>query len=326
MKVRLDSLDLDFQKSRERIDFADFHYFFGKMGAGKSTIARMVDFCLGASLQDVDMNPALQSEFISCELTLTVEGRTAHLMREHGSGQIRATWMSEGDQIQCLIPARKSNGEAVPGTGIEVISDLIYVLAGKTPPKVRRSKQDDDSDLGRLSLRDLLWYCYLDQDSIDSDFFHLDRNADHWKRLKSRDVLRFIIGFHQERVSELEIELETHRNERVKCEAGANALRSALSETELASDADIERTRQAIELEMGEIDKGIQDRRNQLAHLRTHEADALREQSLLLAQKEHSLQRSINEIESMMSGDQRHRNELISLSVKFRRTSSAREV
>ena len=62
----------------------------------------------------------------------------------------------------------------VAGTGIEVLSDLFFHLGGVTPPKVRRSKLKEDSDLERLSLRDLLWYCYLDQDTIDNEFFHLD--------------------------------------------------------------------------------------------------------------------------------------------------------
>ena len=69
-----------------------------------------------------------------------------------------------------------------PNTGVEVLSDLIYVLGGKTPPKVRKSKIDEDSDLARLSLRDLLWFCYLDQDHMDSSFFHLEREADFNKR------------------------------------------------------------------------------------------------------------------------------------------------
>ena len=50
MKVRLTELHLSFKKEKELIRFADFSYFHGQMGAGKSTIARLVDFCLGGNL------------------------------------------------------------------------------------------------------------------------------------------------------------------------------------------------------------------------------------------------------------------------------------
>jgi len=64
---------------------------------------------------------------------------------------------------------------------------------------------------------------------MDSSFFNLDHEANDWKRLKSRDVLRFLIGFHQEQVAELEAQVELARTERLRCEAGASAIRDALS-------------------------------------------------------------------------------------------------
>src|SRR5690606_30097853 len=131
-------------------------------------------------------------------------------------------------------------GPVIAGTPIEVVSDLIFYLGGKIPPKVRKSKIDEDSDLERLSFRDLWWYCYLDQDSIDSNFFHLDEHSNPFKRLKSRDVLRFVVGFHQEKVAELEAQLELHRSERMKSEAGVTAIRGALSSAQIASSSEIE--------------------------------------------------------------------------------------
>ena len=170
------------------------------MGAGKSSIARLVDFCLGG---DLELTPALQSEFVGATLTLRVLDHPLTLHRDRGAHQIRAQWNQGSDVLDVVVPARVGAGEVLPGTDIEVVSDLFFHLAGVTPPKVRRSKTREDSELERLSLRDLLWYCYLDQDTLDSEFFHLDASADPFRRNKSRDVLRFIIGFHQERVAAL---------------------------------------------------------------------------------------------------------------------------
>lgn len=47
MKFRLNSLDLMFRQEEVAIPFADVSYFWGRMGAGKTSIALMIDYCLG---------------------------------------------------------------------------------------------------------------------------------------------------------------------------------------------------------------------------------------------------------------------------------------
>ena len=60
------------------------------------------------------------------------------------------------------------------GTNVFGLSDLIFELAGIGPMRVRKNKSDPDAPLIPLSFRDLMWYCYLDQDELDSTFFHLE--------------------------------------------------------------------------------------------------------------------------------------------------------
>ncbi len=262
MNIRLTDLVIAFKKAHERIDFADFNYFYGQMGAGKSTIARLIDFCLGGDLGETEMTPALQTQFVSSSLSLKVAEISLVLERNANSNQVRARWSTPEQQYEVLIPARTAAGEVLPDTGVEVLSDLIYYLAGKTPPKVRRSKIKEDSELERLSLRDLLLYCYLDQDSMDSSFFHLDGDANPWKRLKSRDVLRFLVGFHQEHVAELEVQLELARAERLRCEAGATAIHEALSSAEIANEVELAAMRRELETAIQKTGVEIADARN----------------------------------------------------------------
>ena len=70
MKMRLNELHLICKKSVEPIVFDDISYFYGELGAGKSTIARLIDYCLGS--KQIVMTPALQSEFVAVALKLTV--------------------------------------------------------------------------------------------------------------------------------------------------------------------------------------------------------------------------------------------------------------
>jgi len=174
MQLRLEKLGLTCKSSVETLTFNDFNYYYGEMGAGKSTIARLIDYCLGS--KELVMTPALQSEFVSVSLDVSVGTTVVNLERQRNSAQLLARW----DDQQVIIPARTAAGSVIPNTEVEVLSDLIFHLNGMTPPKVRRSQTKEDSDLERLSLRDLLWYCYLDQDSMDSSFFNLIAMQNHF--------------------------------------------------------------------------------------------------------------------------------------------------
>ncbi|MER9412360.1 ATP-binding protein [Mesorhizobium sp. M0589] len=212
MKFNLISLKLSLRRADDQINFSKLSYFWGQMGAGKSSIARLIDYCLGGTIQ---LSPALQSEFVSATLTLELERATLSIERARDAADVFASWEDDQGRYSIVIPSRVAAGEVIPETGVESLSDLIFWLSEINPPRVRKSKTKADSKIVRLSLRDLLWYCYLDQDHIDSSFFYLEESAEFYMRLKSRDVIRYIIGYHDERVADLEAELDQLRANRI---------------------------------------------------------------------------------------------------------------
>src|SRR5277367_2195867 len=107
MRLRLQILELVCRESIEVIEFKDISYFYGEMGSGKSTIARLIDFAFGGT---IIMTPALQSEFVEVTLHLTVNDLPCVLTRARDSDQVRATWGPEGNQSQLMIPARRAAG------------------------------------------------------------------------------------------------------------------------------------------------------------------------------------------------------------------------
>ncbi len=318
--MRLKELQLTCKKSVEPIVFDDISYFYGELGAGKSTIARLIDYCLGA--EQMVMTAALQNEFVAVALTLVVEDTELRVERERESHRAVASW--NGSQL--LLPVRKAAGVVLPDTKVEVLSDLIFHLAGLAPPRVRRSQLRDDSDLERLSLRDLLWYCYLDQDSMDSSFFSLDRDADTFKRLKSRNVLRSILGVHQERVAELEEQLELIRRQRQGYAQSATILERSLREAQFSSLEEIEAQEKDGARQLELLDRRIQSIRGERESLVSHVADELRSEARQVASELEAVERALEEIESINADDRRHRNEILALSTKVRRLESARAV
>lgn len=326
MKLRLQSLELTFKKQRETITFSDFTYFYGQMGAGKSSIARLVDYCFGADLDEEGLTPALQQEFIAAELTIELEETVVSLERNAGETKIHASWQQGKESFEILVPARTPSGEVLAGTGVENLSDLIFYIAGVTPPKVRRSKTSEDSELQRLTLRNLLWYCYLDQDSMDSSFFHLDRLADQFKRLPSRDVMRYMVGFHQEQVAQLEAQIEQLRSIRQRNESGAKAMQDALDSAEIGDASQVLKRKQVLEAELKEVQEDLERVRAKSQQLRTHAAQALQNRGRDMANQLAELHRALLELSETLRRDREHRNELNALSSRFLRTQSARQL
>lgn len=322
MKFHINNLTLVFRKSTEIIPFSNISYFYGQMGAGKSSIARLVCYCLGSGL---DFSPALQSEFVSAILEISINSTTLTIERARESEQVHASWTEHDVKIDLILPARVANGIVLPGTPVEVLSDLFFHLSGINPPRVRKSKIKVDSDLARLSFIDILWYCYLDQDSFDSDFFNLGEDTNPFKRLKSRDVLRFILGFHQEKVAELESELQDLHIRKIQFTEAAKALQQALIEANVETEGEIIIKIDSLKkdsLLLAEQLNGLRKNRINIPH----GTDSLRERGRVLSSEIESLENAVPEIEKSIDQDLRHKNEILMLGIKVQRVAAARAV
>lgn len=327
MRFRLNSLVLSLRHGVETIVLHDVSYFWGRMGSGKTSIARLVDYCLGG---DIQLTPALQSEFVAATLDLSLARANLKIERPRDSDRVIAEWSFGDEGFLVSLPARTANGEVVPGSGVENLSDLVFWLSDVTPPRVRRSKIKQDSATARLSIRDLLWYCYLDQDEIDSSFFHLDENSNPFKKQKSRDVLRFIIGFHDERVAEIEAELDQLRGKRQTLSAAIESLITVLKEVGAESEIEISSRAHEIILQADaiqvELDEARQLAASSASKYTSHAADDLRIEARRLGDKIAEIETAIRDQLGVQDRDRRHLSELETLSVRLKRSLSAKAI
>jgi len=321
MKLAFSTLTLELKKQAVNIELSGFRYFYGPIGSGKSSIGRLVDYCLGGS---VDWTPALQKEFVSATVELAINGAEISLRRDRDAAKVVATWQSGGQCLQVAIPAKKAEDEVIPGTGVEVLSDLLFFLAKEEPPKVRRRKGRVDERLERLSFRDLYRFCYLDQQGMDSDFFRL--NSDNYPvKQKSVDAIRYILGYHSENVAELEARLQADREMRIGLQIGANALTKGLRE---AGFPDAE----TIEAKIAETQSALQAAKKQAVEAREARPKAplvdeeLRDRARSITLDILASQQQLDDLGIRIADLERHANELEMLSLRFQRTASARAV
>lgn len=325
MNLYLKSLRLEFRKSTETIEFDRFNFFWGKIGAGKSSIARLIDYCFGAH---VEWTYALQTEFVEAALSLEIGGEHLTIYRQKGAANVLATWTQKDEVHQVVLPARRPDEVVVPDTEVRVLSDLLFVLAGLPMPMVRKGRREGAQRMERLSFRDVYPFCYVDQDHIDSVFFRLEETADYYRRAKSVDTVRLLLGYHQDRVAAAEAELQEIHERRLAAKQAAQALEAFLKdagfESAMEIDARVEELRaeaEAIRAEgervRVEADIGVPEQ---------HAVDSLREEAKHLTFEIRRYEQQLDAVILRLQETTALINELKMLTIRYSRTKSARAV
>src|SRR4249919_3769037 len=143
MNFKLNRLVIQFGRSREEIDLNHhLNIFHGKISSGKSTIAKLIDACLGGSLPQV---PAIKQEFVSVELTAQIGKNEVLFERNAGSRQVQVSWTNEAGENASLMAPIDNAPAPIWGDKVYGLSDLIFELAGVGPMRVRRNKTDPDA-------------------------------------------------------------------------------------------------------------------------------------------------------------------------------------
>lgn len=320
MKIRFETLKLICRKSEEVIDLSSqISFFHGQLSAGKSTIARLIDFCLGASLE---ATTAIQQEMVAVQLTLQIADNQVLIERNKGENFLQVSWSGSSDPPTSVLVASRGDGAPVIADSIRNISDLILHLLGIPVIKVRKRTEDADSSLIRLSLRDILTFCYLPQEGLDSEFFLLMTPI---RREKSKDVLNYVLGFFSDQLNELQIEYDRIASDQRTKELSAKRIREFLAQFEFGTDADIDQELAAISNEVAILDAGIAGEVAQFKSS-THFADDERAQLLVVSRELTEAQEAAFDVARKIDEQRELKAELISMKFKTARADSARNV
>ena len=86
---------------------------------------------------------------------------------------VRVSWTTQTGAADSIGAPLAAQDTPIWSDDVFNLSDLIFRLCGVAPIKVRKRTRDPDSNLIRLSFRDVWWYCYLEQAHLDSSFYRL---------------------------------------------------------------------------------------------------------------------------------------------------------
>lgn len=318
MKVTLVELTLTTRKTVERIQFSPtVTFLYGPVGTGKSTVARLIDYCFGG---DLEQTPAIQREFVAVRLAVDLGPHRCEIERgARDTTSVRVSWSSLDLPAESVVAPLGAEGAPILGERVYNLSDLLFHLCGVEPIKVRKRYRDAESDLVRLSFRDVWWYCYLEQTHLDSSFFRLE---DAFKGRKSQDAMRFITGLHSERFSQLESELfRVLEQQKIKRES-VTQIRQFMSRFEFGTEDEIEaRIEQAkADLEDADARRRALDQQRSVA---IHPTDPLRTRLRQMSAELDALRQAEEEATASIGEQRALRAELITTKVKAQRTEQA---
>lgn len=327
MKFRMLNLHLETKKQGIDIQLNSINYFHGPISTGKSTIGRLIMYCLGKNMIET---PALTKEFVSAKLSFETKDYSVVSERKKESSKLIVSFrkLDNNEPESVIIPAKGSTGASViPKKEIMNMSDFLFFLSGIEPPKVRRSRMKEDTELIRLSFHDLLWYCYLPQNDMDSSFFNLGKDELFPKRLKSHDVLRYVFGYYQEKVSHLENELVESRQEQLACKQSAEQIRDILKESKIEETEKILEEQKELQKKVIQIEKEIKEiREKSIRTSKQNIVDELKEERRYLSNSIEELEIVLPEINNQISNQTKLKHEFLTAAMKSERTRSSMEL
>lgn len=209
-------------------------YIYGNIGVGKTTLISLIIYCLGGDLVET---PAVKDQFTSAEVHVEIDSKTFVFRREYSSPQI-------------FIRDIKGN---VINIHKKEITDFLFQQSGTYSIYY---EQKGSNTPNQLTLKNYLWYSYLRQSDIDSNFFYLNKGANEFYQIFSTNVLASLLGktpfidTHQKNI------LRTNRKRLAKYENGIEALEYVLGKEILDS---IEQKTISLRNELAQLNTSLVD-------------------------------------------------------------------
>lgn len=324
MKLLLETLRVKTRKGIFEIPFSKkITYYYGQSSVGKSTILRLIDWCLGE--ENIEKTAEIVDQFLGAKLSIILEEKKITLEREFGENEIVIEFTEDNEELSRKIPIKQKDYPIIPNTQIYTISDFLFHYGGLKPPHIKRSQLDSESGLERISFRDIMWYCYLKQEEMVSSLFYLESPDNYFKHKKSRETLRYLLEYNVDQVAELQVRLSELQEKRAGEENTIQELSKFLTEQNIENIEHLQTQRNDLIKEIEKLSNELVNVQNSLKSKNYDMVLELRKKRQSLLVYLEKIEEESNNVEKRLEQHEELRGEYVSANTKIIRTYSARD-
>ena len=269
----------------------------GAFSTGKSSILEFIAYCWVpvAILQHPEILRRVRSASLEVEL-----GGKAHVIERAVGEASSAAFVRPGrlgETGTAPTERRVIDPPGDPGS----LSSLLLSYCGLEGVELREAPTQAESGTDPLSIRDLLWLCYMPNERLDDK--NLLFESAHMKRLKLRQVVDVVFGVHNDKAVEVGRRVKELEARRGRARMEYDMTQKFLDEQELGTRVQVELVRNEAEATATAADRALADLDSQIhaastfaADLRARHCDAARraqQAAALLRDRETQLRRLI---------------------------------
>lgn len=246
--ISITSLNLIGYRKNYTIPFyPGINIIYGDSDTGKSSVLEFINYLLGAS--NIELADEVKSSVEYAALELEINGVKMTIKRDiYRPREYVEVYPCEVDKCPQFFPKKYSPVFTDPHAPDGFFSDFLLDSLGFPKVKIKVSPSKADSDVRRLSFRNIFKYVYLNQDDVGSKSF-LELNNPVFAT-RNREVLKYMFNVLDSSIAELEVEIASRTKESKAILSKYNSVSEFLRETDYDS-------RTSIDDAIDEIDKVI---------------------------------------------------------------------
>ncbi|MDU9397346.1 AAA family ATPase [Pseudomonas sp. zfem003] len=228
---------------------------YGDSDTGKSSILEFINYLLGAS--SVVMADEISSSITYAALEIRLNGVEYTIKRDvFKPAEFVEVYPCIFSECANNYPKKYAHKFGAPEGPDGYLSDFLMGELGLPKINIKVSPTKADSNLKRLSFRDLYKFSYLDQDEVGSKNL-LD--SANWSLFASnKEVFKYIFNVLDTSISELEQEISEQSKAARQYKSKYESVSEFLRETDYESQSSIDDSLEALDETINELEKELQ--------------------------------------------------------------------
>lgn len=222
----------------------------GPITTGKSSIFHIIDYCFGKKIHpkyiEIRKVSVALLEISIDEEVFTIERQ---LFAENKKITIHYVMIDDLDKVHRKIEVYPSQKKA-----LESISSFILKKLNLWGIQLKESLSKSASGVDIMSFRDIMWFCYLNQNRIDDDKHFLYEN-ERYKNIKFKQVFKILFNIQDDKEASLAYQLKEKIREKNETKNKIDVLYEFLKSSHVSKKEDLDEMIKVLKLKLDKANK-----------------------------------------------------------------------